>query len=65
MAIEKRNDQVMPFLVRDVALDISLQELVGLAKQSTKTGNVPGFSLDEGQFVTDSRMFATLVNHYW
>ncbi len=64
MAIETRNDDAMPFMVIDDASLLTLGELLKLVKQSTKAGIVPSFSLDGGELVTDSRLFANLVHHY-
>lgn len=64
MAIETRDDDTMPFIVMNQASSILLADLLNLVKISTNSGIVPSFSLKAGDLVTDSRMFANLVNHF-
>lgn len=64
MAVETRDDNVMPFVVRGVSSYLTLEVLFLLVQKSTKAFVVPNFSLKNGELVTDSRPFAVYVDNY-
>lgn len=66
MAVGHNKDSVLPFVVKGISDEISIKEIIMLVNDLIVNGyHKASFSLKNGDFVTDSRELAVVVNDYW